>query len=59
MKRKFKIASHNISNLKDEIDRKNQALTNEHHTLGMVQRDKQRLTKDKQELESAIENLDG
>jgi chromosome segregation ATPase len=40
LKRKFKIASHNISNLKDEIDRKNQALTNEHHTLGMVQREK-------------------
>jgi len=59
LKRKFKIASHNISNLKDEIDRKNQALTNEHHTLGMVEREKQRLTKDKQELEAAIENLDG
>jgi chromosome segregation ATPase len=40
LKRKFKIASHNISNLKDEIDRKNQALTNEHHTLGMIQREK-------------------
>jgi chromosome segregation ATPase len=40
LKRKFKIASHNISNLKDEIDRKNQALTNEHHTLGMIERDK-------------------
>lgn len=54
LKRKFKIASHNIANLKDEIDRKNQSLTNEHHTLGMVQRDKQKLTT---EFQLALNNI--
>lgn len=58
MKRKFKIASHNISNLKDEIDRKNQALTNEHHTLGMIQREKQKLTRILQERDALIAKLD-
>jgi chromosome segregation ATPase len=58
LKRKFKIASHNISNLKDEIDRKNQALTNEHHTLGMIQREKQKLTRILQERDALINKLD-
>jgi len=58
LKRKFKIASHNISNLKDEIDRKNQALTNEHHTLGMVQREKQKLTRQVQDYDSQIKHMD-
>jgi chromosome segregation ATPase len=58
LKRKFKIASHNISNLKDEIDRKNQALTNEHHTLGMVQREKQKLTRQVQDYDSQIKLMD-
>ena len=58
LKRKFKIASHNISNLKDEIDRKNQALTNEHHTLGMVQREKQKLTRQVQDYDSQIKYMD-
>jgi chromosome segregation ATPase len=57
LKRKFKIASHNISNLKDEIDRKNQALTNEHHTLGMVQREKQKLTRQVQDQEASLTQL--
>lgn len=33
LKRKFKIASHQISQLKDEIEAKDQALTSEHHEL--------------------------
>lgn len=36
LKRKFKIASHQISQLKDEIEAKDQALTHEHHELSVV-----------------------
>lgn len=40
LKRKFKIASHQISQLKDEIEAKDQALTNEHHDLAVEKKDK-------------------
>jgi chromosome segregation ATPase len=36
LKRKFKIASHQIAQLKDEIESKDQALTEEHHSLSVV-----------------------
>lgn len=39
LKRKFKIASHQISQLKDEIEAKDQALSNEHHDLAVAKKE--------------------
>jgi len=38
LKRKFKISQHQIQQLKDEIEAKDQALTAEHHELGKMQK---------------------
>jgi chromosome segregation ATPase len=43
LKRKFKIATHQITQLKDEIDAKDQALNNEHHLLAIEQKKKDSL----------------
>ena len=39
LKRKFKIASHQISQLKDEIESKDTALTSTQHELGMAKKE--------------------
>ena len=43
LKRKFRIASHQICQLKDEIDSKDQAFNNEHHLLAIEQKKKDSL----------------
>lgn len=43
LKRKFKIASHQISQLKDEIEMKDKCLVNEHHDLNIAKKEKDNL----------------
>jgi chromosome segregation ATPase len=44
LKRKFKIASHQISQLKDEIETKDKALTQEHHEKAVDRKQIKKIT---------------
>jgi uncharacterized coiled-coil DUF342 family protein len=44
LRQKFKVASHNIAQLKDEIDGKDQTLTTTAHALNSVKKELSNLT---------------